>query len=185
MKTGVIAILMGCGMSTNVLADSGVPPFWYFETAKGNFTVNMSQQAETDSYNGDSQGPVKSALEVYKQSKGHFDKKPTFVTKAICESKRDIPNHIRCSNEGGPFSGSNYTVLETYVKEGRSFKKVQANGADENAVQKGKKFLANYIKTMLRGKSDEIYSFQIFRCVDGCNGEDTPSIMVEINFFGD
>jgi hypothetical protein len=185
MKLRIIVMLIWCGISARVLADSGVPPFWYFESAKGSYKFNMSRQAEADSYNGDSDGPVKSALEVYKQIRGQFDKKPTFVTKVVCESKRAPPDYLKCANDGGPFSNANYTALETWVKEGRSFKKVQSFGVDENASQKGKKLLSNYIKATRRGNSDDIYSVQIFRCVGGCNGEDTPAILIEINLLGD
>lgn len=182
MRNALLVVLISSWIPISAFADSGRAPIWYYENSKGRYTAEMSLKAEQDSYNEVTQGPVRSELHIYKEAKGKFPKKATFVTQAVCESKREPPEHLSCDNSSGPFSRARYEFVEYYFREGHGYKKLKGNSADKNTVSAGKKLIRAFEKVVA---PSEFFGYSVFRCVIGCDGVETPHVMIEVHLTGD
>jgi len=187
MKTFLFAILL-MGIQTSSWASSSVAPFWLYQTADGRFLARMSDKAELDSYNGETQGAVKSKLLVYKMLNGSIPKKQTFITATTCESYRDEPESFKCGIASGSFSGVTYKLSSSYTFEaagkGRLKPKMIAGKNDTTQKNSAMLLLGEYVKSEDYKGSFGLNYIAIFSCVEGCKSIGTPELMVEVGLMG-
>lgn len=172
MINRTIFFLVLGAMPILALASSGMPRVWVYQNAEGNFMVLRSQKVEQDEYNGETQGPVRSRLHIYKERRGTFPTKPEFVTKSTCTFMSEPKEHIICSTSSAHFSGARFDLVEP-------------NRADRKTKQVAKKYLADFARAGKRLAPYGIYSHSLFQCVSGCDGIYTPGLMVEVGLMGD
>jgi len=184
-----LCVMFLIGIQTSSWASSGMAPFWLYQTADGTFLARMSDKAEQDDYNGDTQGAVKSKLLVFKMTNGNILAKPTFVTTAICASNRNEPVSIKCPNANGPFSGAVYKLSSNYMFEaagkGRLKPKLVQGSADQAQKNRAMLLIGEYVKSKDYKGSFGLAGFGIFSCVEGCKSAGTPELMVEVDLMGD
>ena len=188
MKFFLFAILI-IGIQIPSWADSGVAPFWLYQTPDGKFVVRMSDKAEQDDYNGVTNGAVKSKLFVYKMLNGNISKKQTFITTTICRSYRNDPQSIKCENATGPFSGAAYKLSSVYTLEqagkGRLKPKIVSGRNDQTKNHSAILLIGEYIKSKDYKDSFGLASYEIFNCVEGCKTIGTPELMIQVDLMGD
>jgi hypothetical protein len=191
-KTTTVKLLAVIAMSMTIpqpsaWASSGQAPFWVYDSAGAIFLARMSQKAEQDDYDGATSGPVRSKLEVYKIAGEKIPKNPTFITSAVCESKREPPEYLNCTGRSGPFSGAKYKAFSTYgVSQPKGNVKLKLLSGQDNpdARKRMISLIKEYAKTKDFRESWGFFAFTTFFCSAGCNTQETPSFIVEINLMG-
>ena len=144
MKYALLVMVIFTGIPIHAVAARGMFSIWYYEDNMGRYKVAMSKKAELDSYNGDTQGPIKSELHIYKETRGRFPEKATFITKAVCEHG---DAQLRCDGDyrtSGIFGGARYEEFAFYKKVGRGYKKGSGNGSDKAIADSGKKLIRGF-----------------------------------------